>query len=600
MSAGAAATDRGARLRRQSVLVFVLTVLLVFGGRLVYVQAVQGPELAEQARDDRTRTSLIRAPRGDIVDSDGEVLATSVERYNVGVNQLLVRNYQLKDDETGEVLSSGAAAAAEVLAPLLGRDKAELGAQLVGESTFVYIAKGLTPEQWREIDALRIPGIEPEETTERIYPNGTTAGNVIGYVGADQDGDGDADGMAGLEYSMEDELTGTDGSLTVEIGGTGQVIPTGLREEVPAVPGQTVHTTIDRDLQFYAQQELDAEVAKWGAQWGAVVVEEIGTGRILAMADSNTVDPGSYQDWEQADRGSRAVSAPYEPGSTGKLPTFAAALEEGLVEIDTEFTVPDRITMPNGQSFRDNSDHETFHLTTAGVLAMSSNTGTVQIGDLMDDRTRYDYMRGLGFGERTGIELPGETPGVLRDPDTWDSRTRYTTMFGQGMSVSLLQNTSMVATLGNGGVRMDPHVVDGLTDGDGDFTPTEVEPGEQVFSEETSAEMIAMMESVMADEGTGIVGRVDGYRVAAKTGTAQIVDGAGGLSSRLGSFVGLVPAENPRIAVGVVMYKPAGMSYGGVIAAPVFRDVAGFALHQLGVPPSTEPAPDLRLDTDEE
>ncbi len=263
------------------------------------------------------------------------------------------------------------------------------------------------------------------------------------------------------------------------------------------------------------------------------------------------------------------------------------------MDTDTVFTVPDRLTMPNGQSFSDNDPHETQRLTTAGVLASSSNTGTVQIGDKIDDEVRYGYLRGFGFGQRTGIELPGETPGQLRKPDSWDSRTRYTTMFGQGMSVSLLQNTSMVATIGNGGVRVDPHIVDGLTDGEGRFLPTETGEGTRVVDEQTANKVIAMMEGVTAPGGTGVLGRVEGYRVAAKTGTAQISDGQGGLSSRLGSYVGLAPAEDPKLAVGVVMYKPPGMSYGGVTAAPVFRDVMGFGLRQMGVPPSTTPAPDL-------
>jgi cell division protein FtsI (penicillin-binding protein 3) len=586
VSAGAVRTRT--HVRRQAALVAVLTVLLVFSGRLVYVQAFQGPELAEQAKDDRTRTSAIRAPRGDILDADGEVLATSVERFNIGVNQRLVKNYVVTNEEK-EVVGRGAAAAAEALAPLLGRDKAELGAQLVGDSTFVYLAKGLTPEQWREIDALRIPGIEPEETTERIYPNGTTAGNVLGFVGAD------GQGLAGLELTYDDALTGTDGSLTVEIGGTGQVIPTGHREEVPAAPGRTVHTTIDRDLQYFAQRSIDEAVATHGGAWGAVVVEEIGTGRILALADSGTVDPNDFQSWDAQDRGSRAVQSPYEPGSTGKLPTFAIALEQGLVTPDTVFTVPDTLTMPNGQTFRDNSPHATETLTTTGVLQMSSNTGTVQIGDLVDDRARFELLRAFGFGERTGIELPGESAGVVRDPDTWDRRTRYTTMFGQGMSVTLLQNTSMVATLGNDGVRMDPHVVDGTTDGDGVFAPTEVADGEEVVSPATAETMLAMMETVVADGGTGPQGAVPGYRVAAKTGTAEILDAAGGLSNRLGSFVGVAPAEDPRVAVGVVVYRGAGTSYGGTVAAPTFREVTAFALREMGVAPSTEPPPTLAL-----
>ncbi|UNX55974.1 penicillin-binding protein 2 [Georgenia sp. TF02-10] len=581
-------SPRAARLRHRVPLVLVLTVLLVFGGRLVYVQAVQGADLAAAAREDRTRTSTIRAPRGDIVDADGEILATSVERFNVGVNQRLVRQYEAKDDD-GEVTGTGPAAAAEALAPVLGKDKAELGAAMVGDSTFVYLAKGLTPEQWRKVDALGIPGIEPEETTARVYPNGTTAGNVIGFVGRD------GEGLAGLELSYQDQLTGTDGSLTVEIGATGQVIPTGRHEEVPAEAGQTVHTTLDRDLQHVAQRSIDQAVADHGAEWGAVVVEEIGTGRILALADSATVDPGKYQEADPEDRGSRAVSTPYEPGSTGKLPTFAAALEEGTADPGTVFTVPDTLTMPNGQTFHDNSPHATHVLTTTGALQMSSNTATVQIGDTVSDRTRYDLMRRFGFGQRTGIELPGESTGVLREPDGWDPRTRYTTMFGQGMSVTLLQNTSMVATLGNGGVRVDPRIVEGTTDGTGTFTETETTPGEQVLSPETAGTMLAMMESVVADGGTGTRGAVPGYRVAAKTGTAEIPDAAGGLSNRLGSYVGVAPAEDPRVAVGVVVYRGAGTSYGGTVAAPTFSEVMGAALRDLGVPPSSEPAPHLPL-----
>ncbi|MFD1719305.1 peptidoglycan D,D-transpeptidase FtsI family protein [Georgenia deserti] len=582
-----------ARFRRRTALILVLTMLFVFSGRLVWVQAVQGPALADQARDDRTRTYTLTAPRGDIVDADGEILATSVERYNVGVNQQLVRTYQRTDPETGEVTGTGAAAAAEELAPLLDQDKAELGAAMVGDSTFVYLAKGLTPAQWRDIRDLGIPGIEPEQTTERVYPNGTTAGNVLGYVGRD------GHGLAGLELSQDEVLTGEDGSMTVEIGGTGEIIPTGHRDEVPAEPGHTVNTTIDRDLQYVAQRSIDEAVEQFGAPWGAVVVEEIGTGRILALADSNTVDPGNYQAWAPEDRGSRAVSNPYEPGSTGKLPTFALALQEGAVDLETPFEVPDSITMRGGQTFHDNSPHERLHLTTTGALQMSSNTATVQIGDMVSDSDRYDLLRGFGFGRRTGIELPGEASGTLHEPSEWDGRTRYTTMFGQGLSVTLLQNTSMAATIGNGGVRVDPRIVDGTTDGDGAFTPAEIDPGEQVLDSDAADDLLAMMETVVQEGGTGPQGAVPGYRVAAKTGTAEIPDGAGGLSDRLGSYVGVAPAENPQIAVGVVVYDGAGTSYGGTVAAPTFSEVMGFALRENGVPPSTEPAPDLKLQTRE-
>ncbi|GAA4423785.1 penicillin-binding protein 2 [Georgenia halophila] len=579
------------QVRRRIVLILVLTMLFVFGGRLVWVQAVQGATLAREAREDRTRTVTVDAPRGDIVDADGEILATSVERYNVGVNQQLVRTYERTDPDTGQVLATGAAAAAEVLAPLLGRDKAELGAKMVGDSTFVYIATGLTPEEWREINELGIPGVEPERTTERIYPNGTTAGNIVGYVGRDRHG------LGGLELSMDEVLTGEDGSITVEIGGTGEVIPTGHREEVPARPGHTVHTSIDRDLQYVAQESIDAAVEQFSAPWGAVVVQEIDTGRVLALADSNSVDPGNYQAWAPEDRGSRAVSSPYEPGSTGKLPTFAIALEQGVVEPATPITAPDTIEMPNGQVFHDNSPHETLDLTVAGALQMSSNTATVQIGDMVEDSDRYHLLREFGFGERTGIRLPGETPGVVHPYKDWDGRTRYATMFGQGLSVSLLQNTNMVATIGNQGVRIDPRIIDGTTDGEGAYTPTEPQSGKQVLDEDAADTLLQMMETVVQEGGTGPQGAVPGYRVAAKTGTAEIPDAAGGLSGRLGSYVGVAPAEDPKVAVGVVVYRGSGPSYGGTVAAPTFSEVMGFALRDMGVPPSTEPVPDLPLET---
>lgn len=575
--------------RRRVVLASVLTVFLVFGGRLVWVQAVEGDRLAEEARNSRLRSGTIDAPRGDILDADGEVLATSVERYNVGVNQQVVATFA-QTNENGEVVGTGAAAAAKLLAPLLGADPAELGARLVGESTFVYIATGLTPEQWREVDALGIPGVEPERVSERVYPNGTTAGNVIGYVGRD------GDGLAGLELVFDDELTGTPGEILREIGNNGQVIPTGTREETPAQAGHTLSTTIDRDLQFYAQDVLDQQVDRYGADWGAAVVMEVETGRVLALADSDAVDPNNYQDWQPEDRGSRAVSSPVEPGSTGKLSTFAAALDQGVITPTSTFTVPSTITMPNGQTFRDSYDRPTARRTATGILTNSSNTGTVQIGALLPDRVRYDYMRSLGLGEPTGIELPGESGGVLRDPAQWDGRTRYTTMFGQGLSVTLLQNTSVVATIGNDGRRVAPRLVDGLTDANGRFREAEEPEPVQVIGPEASRDLMSMMESVMTDEeGTGQLAAVEGYRVAGKTGTAEIVDGSGGLGARAASFVGLAPAEDPELALGVIVYKPDGDGYGSVVAGPVFGDIMTFALHQRGIAPSTTAAPDLPL-----
>jgi cell division protein FtsI (penicillin-binding protein 3) len=567
-----------ALVRRQNlVLVVVLAVLMVFCGRLVYVQALEGPDLAAKALEERLARTTLQAPRGDIVDADGEILATSVARYNVGVNQRKIREFVTTVDGKEK---TGAVAAAALLAPLLGRDPAELGAAMVGDSTFVYLAKNITPDEWRDIAELGIPGIEPEATTERIYPNGATAGNVLGFVGRE------GEGLAGLELALDGTLEGVDGSSVVEIGLHGQSIPTGRSETTPAVAGRTVHTTLDRDIQFRAEEVIDDFTDRYGAAWGAVVVEEIGTGRILALADSHRVDPGDYQATPAERRGSRAVQAAFEPGSTGKIATFAAALDAGVVEPTTAFTTPDRLTTPSGQTFSDADPHATEDMTVAGILATSSNTGTVQIGDRMTDAERYAYYQAFGLGARTGVELPGETAGILGEPESWDGRQRYTTMFGQGLAVNLLQNTGVAATIGNGGVRVPPRLVDGYTDADGTFTPTGAGEGVQVVSPETAAEMLTMMEGVVSREGTGVLGIVDGYRAGGKTGTAQVPDAQGRLTQTVGSFVGVAPADAPRIAVGVVLYHPTTQLPSSIIAAPVFKEVASFALRHLGVPPS--------------
>lgn len=568
--------------RHTIILVVVLAVVLVFAGRLVYVQALEGPRLAQDARESRLWHSTIQASRGDIVDADGEILATSVQRYNVGVNQQRVTDFATEID--GEE-KRGAVAVAALLAPVLDRDPAELGAELVGDSTFSYIARGLTPDQWREVAALGLGGIiEPEITSERIYPNGNTAGNLLGYVGRD------GEGLAGLELTMEEALRGVPGSSIVEVGLHGHSIPTGQQEVVAAEPGDTVHATIDRDIQYRAQQIIDDSVSSYSAAWGAIVVQEIATGRLLAVADSGAADPNNYQATPPDQRGSRAIQSTFEPGSTGKVPTFAAALDSGAVTPTTSFRSPDQFTTASGQTFSDADEHPTEQLTVAGILATSSNTGTVQIGDRMPDDERYEYLRAFGFGERTGVEMPGETPGILVPPDSWDGRQRYTTMFGQGLAVNLLQNTGVAATIGNGGVRVPPRLIDGTTDSAGRFHARETPEGTRVVSEETAADMMTMMESVVSDEGTGVLGQLEGYRLAGKTGTAQIPDANGRLTRTVASFIGVAPADEPRFAVGVVVYNPGNQVPSSIIAAPAFKEISAFTLQHLGIAPTaTEP-----------
>lgn len=576
--------------KRQSyLLVALLVVVLAITARLVYVQIVVGPALAAAAEQEYTRTYVEHGARGDIVDTNGNILATSMQTYRIVVDQRFVPEYRARDDE-GEVVGYGAAAAAERLAPLLDQDPNELGARLVGDDGYVIIARHVAPEVWREIAALNIAGISAEETFERVYPNGNTAGQILGWVNAE------GDGAAGLESSLNARLLGTDGQFSVQIGAQGQVIPTGHRSGTPAMPGCTVELTIDTDLQYFSQTVVDEAVDTYGVEWGAAVVLDR-DGNILALADSDAVDPNDPN--TSGYTGAHSVQDVYDPGSTGKVLTVLTALEEGVVTPTSAVEDPYELTTENGQTFHDHTWHEDQVLTTTGVLAHSANTGTVNIGSLLDDETRYKYMRLLGWGEQSGIAMPGETNGILAPPDQWDGRQRYTTMFGQGLSVNLLQNTGVFATIANDGVHVPPQLIQGY-DCNGKHTDAERGEPVRVVSEEASEQMIRMLESVVAsDEGTGTHAAIDGYRVAGKTGTAQMPGPSGRLTEVAASFVGIAPADDPAITVGVVMYNPSSGIYGGTISAPVFQEIASFALQSLGVPPSGEPAHPYPLTPDE-
>ncbi|HZK04879.1 MAG TPA: penicillin-binding protein 2 [Actinomycetaceae bacterium] len=570
--------------RRRAAAIALAIVLAVFASRLVLVQIVQGPALAAEARSERLRTYPIEAPRGQILGSGGEILATSGERVNVGVNQQLVSRFIHRVDD--EVVGTGAAAAAELLAPILGRDKAELGGELIGESTWKYLVKGLQPSEWREIKELRIPGIEPEWIAVREYPNGNTAGNVVGFVGKDHYG------LAGLEQSYDAVLTGVPGSETVEIGNGGQVIPTGVNEVVDAQPGATLHTTINRDLQYLAQEKLEEIVTRFSAEWAGVAVMEVGTGNLLVLADSGAVDPNDPSASSEGDRGARSVTDPYEPGSTGKVLTVAAAINEGVVTPESAISVP-YSTVIDGQAFTDFNWHPDMEMTPAGILATSSNIGTVTIGNMLSDEQRYEYMRAFGFGQTTDLGLPGESAGILPTPDQWDGRTRLINNFGQGFAITLVQNVSMIATIANDGIYTAPRLVSSIEHADGAVTYPEWPEDRQVLRPEAAQTMIDLLEQTIKRGGTGVLARLDDYRVAGKTGTAQIPDANGKLTQLVANFIGIVPADNPRFAIAVVVYRPQAGLYGGIVAAPIFKSVATDALEYYGVPPSTGTAPEL-------
>lgn len=566
--------------RRRAVLVVVVALLLtVFSGRLLWLQGVGGDAIAAEALESRLTRAELVAARGTITDSEGEVLATSVDRYDIVVNQHLVKTWSTTDDGT---TYSGAAGAAQLMAPILGVNAAELGAKLDGDSGYRYVAKNVLPEVWQAVRELRINGITSEQVAERVYPNGNLAGNLLGWVNSE------GDGAQGLEATLDEQLSGTPGETVYERGAGGQQIPGGFEESTSATDGRSVQLTINSDIQWKAQQAIEAQVAATGADSGTIVMTAVKTGEVLAMAESRTVDPNDPGADDTLWGGSSAVSDVFEPGSTAKIITMAAAIETGITDPLEQYTVPYNYTTANGQTFKDSHEHAGMQLTTTGILAESSNTGTVMIGQDLPEQVRHDYLSKFGFGQKTGIELPAEQSGVLRDADKWDGRTKYAVLFGQGLSVTALQATDVFATIANGGVRVTPHLVKGWTEPDGTFTPSQAAETTQVVSPETAKTVLTMMESAV-DEGTGSSAAIPGYRVAGKTGTAQAwaADGTQGITA---SFIGVAPADDPAIAVSVVLHNPRTSEWGGTVAAPVFSDVAGYALTELGIAPSgTQP-----------
>lgn len=576
--------------RLRVIIVFFLIGLLLLTIRLVDLQVVRADSLASTASDFRSRTYTIPAERGQIVDSEGVVLARSRQRYNVAVNQVLIDEYVHRDSH-GKVVGRGPAEAAKVLSPILDIEETRLAGMLFGSEdpeekrTWRYLVKDISVEQWRKINSYSIPGIEPESFMRRDYPNDGVGLSVIGFLGTDDEGN--EGGQAGIERYFDEQLTGTPGSIQVEIAQNGAVIPGGRKVEKPAVDGATIQLTINADLQDALDKALQDSVAAQSAEWGAAVAIEIGTGRVLALSDTGSFNPAHPEAGGKI--GSRAAQAPVEPGSTGKLITFSSVLDQDQITPVSLYEVSSQRTMPNGETIRDNNPHGTEVMTVAGILGLSYNSGLIQIGDTISDATRYDYMLKYGLGERTGIELPSESPGILHPPEDWSKRTHYTTMFGQSYSLTTLQLGQVAATIGNGGVRTDLHMVDSVTTADGTVTPTVVDDPVRVISEDSAREMLSIMEATVDRRGTGYPARVEGYRVAGKTGTSQMPDANGKLTHRAGTFAGVIPAEDPQIAVAVVVYNGAGPGYGSDTAAPVFRDFSSFAVRHLGIPPSSTP-----------
>ena len=561
-----------AKHRRQSkgrmgfTTVIFFLIFSLYSAQLIRIQAVEADELAQRGLDKRLREVVVPAIRGSITDVNGVSLAATVPAFNVTVDQLRV----VDPTQT-----------ARALAPILNLEVVDLKDKLIGEKRFVYLARAITTQTWNRIANLELPGIYSERTTRRVYPYADLAGNVIGFVGTD------GHGLSGLEAGLEKTLAGKDGLMRFEGGAAGRKIPATDSRTEAAIAGIGVRLSIDRDLQYVAQQAIADKVKEVNADWGTVVVLEPATGRLLALASVPTVDPSMPLASKVTDRKNRAVTDMFEPGSTGKLMTFAAALEEGVITPTSKIKVPPRLPRPT-KVFNDHTPHGHLKLTANGVLAQSSNIGTILIAEkLAEPKLLHDYFVKFGVGQKTGLNFPGETAGSILTPSDWSVTTFPTMSFGQGYAVSAVQMASIFATIANDGVRMPVSLVDGYVGADGIFEPAPAKTGQRVVSDQTAISLRKMLESVVGPNGTAPSAQINGYRVAGKTGTAQRSEQSCGgcYSGFTASFIGMAPANDPKIVVAVIVDNPRNGHYGGVIAGPVFREVTNFALQKLKVMP---------------
>ncbi|HEX8072403.1 MAG TPA: penicillin-binding protein [Pyrinomonadaceae bacterium] len=570
-------------LRARTSLVVLLLVLwmLVIGARLVQLQVAQHDALGARARRQQQQAVALNAPRGLILDRAGRELARSLD-----ADSFYVVPTELED----------AGAAARQLADVLGLDATALTARLreargAGRK-FVWLARQVDAEPAARVHALKLAGVYARPEPKRYYPNGALAAHVLGFVGRD------AEGLAGVERVQDAALKGDGGEVRLASDGRREAYDSRERQ---ARAGDTLVLTIDQNVQYQAEQALGAAVAQARAKSGTAIVLDPRTGEILALANAPAFDPNAPPvatpaGVEESDaagpsrdvKRNPALENIYEPGSTFKVVAFSAALEEKLVRPDDLIDCQMGSITVAGRVVHDSHPHGTLTITDA--LAQSSNVAAIKLGIKVGNARLYDYIRRFGFGARTGVELPGETKGLLRDVKRWQPTSIGSIPMGQEIGVTAVQMAAAFGAIANDGLRIQPHLVREVRDADtGAVVPKDVE-ARRVVSAETARTLKPMLESVTL-KGTAKRAQLDGYTAAGKTGTAQKIDRrtrAYSHSKFVASFVGFAPVENPAVVIAVVIDEPAGAYYGGQVAAPVFAEIASNVLPYLNVEPDAE------------
>jgi len=553
-------------------------IMFLFGLRLVQVQALQANNYRERAVNEMEKVKTLQAPRGDITDINGVPFARSVAATSIVVDQT-------------QILNPGKVAA--FVAPILNMSVSEVQTALTGKRKWNMVAQNAKPATWLKLSSAidqynskfpgmspeRIIGFFPERSYIREYPSGSLIASLIGFVNHD------GVGATGLESSMNSTISGKQGKYSYANGYKAE-IPGSQSEIIPAQAGTSIRLTVDRDIQWVASKAIADVVKSTRALSGTVIVMDPKTGQILAHATAPTFDPNDTTKVSLVAMRNPSVLDVYEPGSTGKVMTLAAAIEEKKITPETVLTIPYALKR-SVKVFHDHEPHPTQRLTTAGVLAVSSNTGSIQIGEMLSNDKLYDYLTKFGIGSKTGSGLPGESRGILPKVADWSGTTAPTVAFGQGYSLTAMQATSVFATIANDGVRVSPTVIAGSSDASGNYTPSATRESVRVISADTAAKMRLMMESVVSSNGTAPSAAIPGYRVAGKTGTAQRIDDTCGCyRGYTASFIGFAPADNPAYVISVTIQDPKGMHWGGYLGGPVFKKVMSFVLQSKGIAPT--------------
>ncbi|MFJ3392845.1 peptidoglycan D,D-transpeptidase FtsI family protein [Leifsonia aquatica] len=564
--------------RRTAVTVAAVAVTVgILGAKLVDIQVVRADALQAQSVDAKEQSNTLYGNRGNVVDDKGTVLATTIYKYTAqaspsdavagtdGHTKMLEAAAKI-----GAITGQGADAVAKLFDDALAQNP---------KSKYVLIKSGMDVGTFDKLNALPYPWLTFSKVQTRSYPNGAVAGNLLGYMSDS--------GNGGLEESENGCLAGQNGTETYQQGADGVAIPGSTVVQKQAKDGGTVKLTLDSDLEWFATQTLAQQVQATGSQFGFVTVVEAKTGKVKAVAQWPSADPNNLDATDPKYWNLLPLTDPYEPGSTFKALTAAMLIDQGKASPTSQVLAPYEWKSGNGADLHDSGYHDPLRLTLTGVLMMSSNTGMSQLGRALSDQTRYDYLKKFGIGDSTGLPYPGESDGILNPVDSWDDQTKYATMFGQGVSATQLQMVDAYQALANGGARIPLSLVESCTDADGKVTQVPSAKATQVVSPEAASTTLGMMESVVTKGELAKQLQIPGYRVAAKTGTAQQPDGKGGyLPSYYVSVMGVAPVDDPQYVVSVNLGYPTTIT-SSAAAAPLFHTIMSQVLKTYRVKPST-------------